>query len=233
VANQRDAAPRHHTLWATLDWSHALLPAAEQRLFARLAVFVGGWTLEACEQVVSGAGIESTEVLDLLTELVAKSLVVVETSPEGRVRYRFLEMVRQYARERLVSQPDYGRVRARHRDWFLASAESANRAVHGPTEAVELARLDPELDNLRAALEWSAIDTTELDHALTVAGGMWWFWQSRGYFREGREQIEHLLSKAGPGAAPAARTEALVGAGMLAWNQGGSDDLAAARELMS
>ena len=233
VDTQRDAPARHHTLWATLDWSHALLAPAEQCLFARLAVFAGGWTLEACEQVVGGAGIEPADVLELLSELVAKSLVVVEPSPDGRVRYRFLEMVQQYARERLQETPDESWARARHRHWFLACAERFNAAVHGPTEAIELARLDPELDNLRAALEWRARDTTDLDHGLVVAGRLWWFWQARGYFREGREHTERLLAQAGPGVAPASRAEALIGAGMLAWNQGSPDDLAAARELMT
>jgi non-specific serine/threonine protein kinase len=172
-------------------------------------------------------------MLDLLSRLAAKSLVVVESTPGNGIRYRFLEIVKQYASETLLRTAEVNDVHARHRDWFLSRAERFNVAAHSPMEAAELARLDAELDNLRAALEWSATHTKGLDHALTVAGRLWWFWQAHGYYKEGRAYLERLLDRAEPGTAPGCRAQALIGAGMLAWNQGGSADLAAARELLT
>src|SRR5262249_50673452 len=90
-----------------------------------------------------------------------------------------------------------------------------------------------ELDNLRAALEWSARDKSDLDYALVVAGHLWWFWQAHGYYREGRQHAERLLAQSGPATAAGSRADALIGAGMLAWNQGGKDELEAARALMA
>jgi predicted ATPase/DNA-binding XRE family transcriptional regulator len=120
-----DAPARHHTLWAALDWSYALLSFAEQRLFARLAVFAGGWTLEACEGVAGGDGIEPSSVVDLLSRLVGKSLVVAEPGPAGVMRYRLLETVRQYAREQLDRSDELRAVCTRHREWFVAWIERA------------------------------------------------------------------------------------------------------------
>jgi len=123
AVGRRDAPERQRTLRAALDWSHGLLPPAEQRLFARLAVFAGGWTLEACEGVAGGDGIERSSVLDLLSRLVAKSLVVSAPGPTGAVRYRLLETVRQYARERLDRSGEFSAVCTRHREWFVACIE--------------------------------------------------------------------------------------------------------------
>ncbi len=231
MSSQRDLPHRQQTLRATLDWSYALLSVDEQRLFARLAVFAGGWTLEACEAVAGGEGIRATSVMDLLSRLVAKSLVVAEPISDGGVRYRLLETVRKYASERLHESLEFERVRAKHTDWFLARAEQFNSAAHGPAEADEFTRLDLELDNLRTALEWSGAGRTSSDHAVAIAGRLWWFWMAHGLYREGRASIERLLARAGPDLAPAARGEALYGAGMLAWSQGGNDNLAA-RELL-
>jgi non-specific serine/threonine protein kinase len=235
VGTQRDAPRRHQTMRATLDWSHALLSVAEQYLFARLSLFAGGWTLEACEQVAGGDGLERADVVDILSALVAKSLVVAEPTPGGEVRFHFLEVVRQYAREHLLHTAGVSALRTRHRDWFLSCAERFNRALHSLDEPTEFDRLDHELDNLRAALEWSATETDcrDMDHVLSVAGRLYWFWQAHGYYREGREHIDRLLARAGADTVPASRADALIGAGALAWNQGGSDNLAAAREQLT
>ena len=125
TAGGRTAAPRQRTLRGTLDWSHDLLSEPEQRLFRRLSVFAGGWTLEAAEAVGSGDGIEEGEILDLLSGLVDKSLVVAEATEDGEVRYRMLEPVRQYALEKLEESGEAEEVRRRHAAFFLALAEEA------------------------------------------------------------------------------------------------------------
>jgi non-specific serine/threonine protein kinase len=233
VTTHRDVPDRQQTLRATLDWSYALLSADERILFSRLAIFAGGWTLEACEAVAGGGGIDTADVLDVLSQLVAKSLVIAEPVPGGGMRYRLLETVRQYALERLERSTEVPALRAAHRQWFLACAERFNGAAHGPAAAAEFAHLDQDLDNLRAALDWSAKDASDLDYALTTAGRLRWFWMGRGYYREGRTYLERLLAAASTNTSAAARAEALLGAGMLAWSQAGTDDVAAARQLLS
>jgi predicted ATPase len=151
-AGNRTALPRHRTLHATMDWSHDLLPEQERILFRRLSVFAGGFTLEAAESVCAGEHLERNEVLDLLSHLVDKSLVIVR---EGVVetRYRLLETVRQYGRERLDASED--EVERRHADFFVGLAEEAEGELSGPDQARWLTLLQTEHDNLRAALSWS------------------------------------------------------------------------------
>lgn len=146
----RDAPVRQHTLRASLDWSYALLSPAEQRLFARLAVFAGGWTLEACEGVAGGDGIGPSSVLDLLSRLVAKSLVVAEARPPGAIGYRLLETVRQYAHQRLDRSGELAAVSIRHREWFVAWIDRASPAGKRPLgSAGQLASIEADLGNLR------------------------------------------------------------------------------------
>src|SRR5262249_8538660 len=122
TGGSRTALPRQQTLRALIDWSYDLLSPPEKALLRRLSVFAGGWTLEAAEAVCVGAEVEEWEVLDLLTSLVEKSLVLYEER-ESEGRYRLLETVRQYARDRLLITGEADGVRERHRDWFLALAE--------------------------------------------------------------------------------------------------------------
>ena len=124
TAGTRKALPRQQTLRATLDWSYDLLSETERALLRRLSVFAGGWTLEAAEAVCGGEGIESSEILGLLTRLVEKSLVVAETL-DGAARYSLLETVRQYAQEKLVEEGAADQLRRVHCDWYLAFAEQA------------------------------------------------------------------------------------------------------------
>jgi predicted ATPase/class 3 adenylate cyclase len=228
TGGSRAALERHQTLRAAVDWSYALLTAPEQALFARLSAFGGGWTLEAAEAVCAGGGVEAAGVLDLLTALVDKSLVVADEQ-EGEARYRLLETIRQYALERLRAAEGEAAVRRRHMAYFLALAERAAPELGGPRPAAWLDRLTAEHDNLRAALDWSfeAPDTLP-DAALRLAGALSWFWWLRGHRREGRDRLEAALARAGP-AAPAARAEALRGAGRLT-TEGG--DPARARALL-
>jgi predicted ATPase len=156
AGGERGAPARHQTLRAALDWSYALLAGPEWALFRRLAVFAGGWSLEAAEAVGAGAGVAPADVLDLLTRLVDQSLVAVELPDEagGAARYRLLEPVRQYAHDRLGASRDGPGARRRHAAYCLDLAERAEAAFAGPGQAAWLARLEREHDNLRAALRW-------------------------------------------------------------------------------
>jgi predicted ATPase/class 3 adenylate cyclase len=219
TGGSRTALPRQQTLRALIDWSYDLLSEAEQALLRRLSVFAGGWTLETAEAVCSDNGIEEWEVLDLLTSLVEKSLVLYEER-EGEPRYRLLETVRQYARDRLEERGETAGVRGRHRDWFLALAERAEPELRRSDQLVWLDRLDGEHDNLRAALEWCRAEAEGAGASqsgwmeLRVASALLWFWVQRSYQSEGRQYLEAALSRASD--APARlRIRALQGAGRL------------------
>jgi predicted ATPase/transcriptional regulator with XRE-family HTH domain len=213
----RTAVPRHQTLRAAMDWSYDLLTGPEQALLRALAVFAGGWTLEAAEAIGPGAGCDTVEVLDLLTALVAKSLVV-RGDGAGEPRYRLLETVRAYAREKLVAAGDDERtaIHRRHAAYLLALAETAEPGLRGPEQAAWFARVEVEHDNLRSALGWAAeAGTGEATTGLRLAGALSWFWYIRGHFGEGRRWLERFLI-AGAGTPPALRAKALQGAARLA-----------------
>jgi predicted ATPase/DNA-binding SARP family transcriptional activator/DNA-binding CsgD family transcriptional regulator len=208
TAGGRTALPRHRTLRATLEWSHELLGEPERKLFGRLSVFAGGSTLEAAEAVGAGDGIERHDVLDLLSRLVDKSLVVTEVSPEeGTLRYRMLEPLRQYGQERLEEGDEAHRVRERHAEYYLALAEGAQevgRELNAARPVAWLKRMEGEHDNLRAALSWALDRDGEPDggHAahelgLRLAVALWWFWHT--HQTEGRRYLGKALSgKSGP-----------------------------------
>jgi predicted ATPase/class 3 adenylate cyclase len=232
----RASLPRQQTLRAALDWSHQLLTEREQRLLRRFAVFAGGWTLEAAEAVCGGDGIEEFDVLDLLTQLVFKSLVVTDEQ-NGEVRYRFLETVRQYGLEKLEQFGETEAIRKRHRDWYLGLAERAEPELLGVKQAAWFDQLEAEHDNLRAALK-SFLESGEPEAGMRLAGSVWRFWYVRGYIGEGRGWLEAALS--GRSAVPAPFVaKALMAAGGLAFVQGDytqgrrfyEDSLAMWREL--
>jgi non-specific serine/threonine protein kinase len=189
-------------------------------------VFAGGWTLEAAESVCASEAIPATEILDRLTRLVEKSLVLYETEPDAE-RYRMLETVRQYGRERLAETGTSGAIRARHAACFGALTAAAETELHSPQQAVWLARLEAEHDNLRAALDWFA-EGDEGESGLRMAGGLLRFWEVRGHYSEGRARLQALLSRAEHAAPTALRAKALGAAGSMAKGQG---DLSAARSL--
>ena len=156
----RSAAPRQRTLRATLQWSYGLLSEGERELLGRLSVFAGGWDLEAAEVVGAAQPVEAGRVsippvLDLLSNLVDKSLVVAEAEPEGALRYRMLEPIRQFAREMLQESQEAPEVRRRHAEHYLALAETAEPELLGADQGRWLQRLRTELGNLRGALSWS------------------------------------------------------------------------------
>jgi predicted ATPase/DNA-binding CsgD family transcriptional regulator len=211
----RTASPRQQTLRGTLDWSHDLLSEREQKVFRRFSVFVGGWPLEVSEVVVSDESVEESEVLDLLTGLVEKSLVIAEQSAtSGGVRYKLLDPIRQYALEKLEQSGEDEAVRRAHAEYFLALAEEAEPQLIGPREAEWFERLEEEIDNFRAALSWTS-EHAEAELVLRLAGalGSFWFWE--GYYREGRGWIEGALAR--EGSAPTlVRAKALGAASLLA-----------------
>jgi len=193
TAGSRSALPRHQTLRAAIDWSYVLLSDLERAMFRRLSVFAGGWTLEAAEAVCAGEGVTADEVLELLAHLVDKSLVVVET-PDGAVRYRLLETVRQYGWDRLREAGEATAIRQQHAAYYVALAEMIEPKLRGVEQQAWLARLESEHDNLRAALEWSQAAEDGAQLGLRLAGALGWFWMMRGHLSEGRAWLARVLA---------------------------------------
>jgi predicted ATPase/DNA-binding SARP family transcriptional activator/DNA-binding CsgD family transcriptional regulator len=220
-AGGRTAGLRHQTLRGTLDWSYELLSESERGLFARLSVFAGGWTLEAAEVLGAGDGVEEDDVLDLLSKLVDKSLVVTTLGAEGTPRYRMLELVRQYALEKLEESGEAEANRRRHAEFFLALAEEAEPGLWGPDQMVWFERLKVEHDNMRAALSRS-IERGEDELGVRLAGALRWFWHGQGYYGEGRRWLEEALSRDSR-ASVASRAKALSAVGWLAMDQDDTD----------
>ncbi|MDQ5854637.1 MAG: helix-turn-helix domain-containing protein, partial [Chloroflexota bacterium] len=204
----RDLPARQQTIRATIDWSYQLLDAAEQRLFTRLAVFVGGWTVEAAEAVCNVDGDPSTgselalslskeQVLDLdvlegLQSLLDKNLLRQEVGVEGEPRFRRLETIREYALECLEASGEVEALRQQHARYYLALAETAEPRLRGTEQRAWLERLEAERDNLRAALAW-AVASGHAEVAARLAAGRAWFWSERGYFSEGQRWLETAL----------------------------------------
>ncbi len=221
----RATAPRHQTLKGALDWSYDLLSRPERKLFGRLSVFAGGWTLEAAESVGAGDDIEEEDVLDLISNLVDKSLVEVQEDRDGAIRYRMLEPVRQYAQARLQGSGEAEPVQCRHAAFFLALAEEAEPELRGARQATWLDRLEREHDNLRASLSYS-LEREEVGLGLRLGGALGRFWYIRGYLSEGRRWLDAALDKEGSFPA-SARARALARTGWLACEQGDYESSAA------
>lgn len=209
--------PRHRTLRAMLDWSYKLLSPTEQRLLCRLSVFSGGFTLAAAEAVCAGTPIRAPEILDLLSALADKSLVTatnLETQAEAR--YSLLEMVRQYAAEKLAESGETGEtvaVRQSHLAYFRDMAVQSEAALRSPQQVVWIQHLEAEHDNLRAALAWGS--THDAATALTLAGHLSRFWEIRNYLGEGRKWLERVIAMARGLAPVAAMAWALFSIGAL------------------
>jgi hypothetical protein len=186
--------PRHQTLQASLDWSYDLLSEDERTLLRRLSVFAGGCTLDAIEQVCSDERIDRYAVLDLLTNLVDKSLVVTDEQ-DSETRYRLLETVRQYATARLAHAGETERLRARHLTCYLTLVETAEPQVLGAgREDPVLRTLASELPNLRAALEWAAV--SDSDTGLRLVNALTLFWLFTGRYQEGDAAYARALTAA-------------------------------------
>jgi predicted ATPase/DNA-binding CsgD family transcriptional regulator len=219
AAGSRTALPRQRTLHATMDWSHELLGQKERVVFRRLSVFAGGFTLEAAESICAGEELQRDEVLELLSQLVDKSLVVAQ-EPDGAARYRLLDTIRQYGRERLEEAGEVDLAREQHAGYYLAMAEEAEPELKGDRQVTWLERLETEHDNLRVAMAW-LLERGESELAARLGWALWLFWGIRTHLAEGRRSMERALSARGSIAMTAsARAKALFVAGMMANYQG-------------
>jgi predicted ATPase/class 3 adenylate cyclase len=218
TSGSRTALPRQQTLRAAIDWSYDLLSEPERVLLRRLAVFAGGWTLETAEAVCWGGSVNADDVLDLLTSLVDKSLVLAETQ-HGEARYRLLETVLQYNRDKLEESGEAGDLRRRHQDWYWGFAERATPKLTGPEQELCLERLETEHDNLRAALAWGRTDGESVETWLRLAGALHRFWVVSEHWSEGRSWVEEALTR-GSEAQPGTLLTIVQGAVELAYRQG-------------
>jgi predicted ATPase/class 3 adenylate cyclase len=212
-SGSRDLPERQQTLRAAIGWSHDLLDDAQRRVFARISVFAGGFSLEAAEAVCS-EGLDR-DILDGLAALVDNSLVTRLETIDGRVRFRLLETIREFGRERLDESSEAEEVRRRHAWHVVAIAEAAEPELL-TVKSTWLDRLEEEHDNIRAALRWS-IDSGEAESGLRIAGALWRFWQVRSHLAEGRRWVEELLLVPEAQARTTARAKALAAEGSLAY----------------
>ncbi|MGO9507108.1 MAG: helix-turn-helix transcriptional regulator, partial [Mycobacterium sp.] len=232
----RTAVRRQQTLRASVDWSHALLTEPERVLFRRLAVFQGGFDLDAAQTVAGGGDVQRYHVLDQLTLLVDKSLVVASDSEvsRGRTRYRLLETVRQYALEKLGESGEADAVRSRHRDHYTAIAAALD-APAGTDYEQHLEQANTEIDNLRAAFGWS-LENSEVELALALASSLQPLWVTRGRLREGLTWFDTALADLDahhPGVTAAVRARALADKAVLDTYLGAVNSLDQAEQAVS
>jgi non-specific serine/threonine protein kinase len=213
----RDGPWHQPTLRQAIDHTCDLLSPAERALFRRLSVFQGGWTLEAAEAVCFDESPRSDVLLEQLSVLVDRSLVLVDHRGGG-VRYRLLETIRELASEQLGASGEQSRVRSRHMDWCLALCEAAEPRLRGSEQALWLDRLEAELGNVRAAVEWSLSPDQDAEQGLRLVTALARLWCVRGHLAEGRRWLTRLLARADESAP--ARGEALTTLGLLGFMQG-------------
>jgi predicted ATPase len=189
----REALPRHRTLRTAIGWSHELCTPQERLLWSRLTVFAGPFDLEAAEYVCGGHGLCADDVLDVLSELIAQSVVAREQTGAG-VRYRMLDTVRAYGVEWLEATGDADRLRRRHRDWFMGLATWCELDWFSPRQSEVAARIEAELPNLRGALEYCLTEPDEAHLGQYLAGSLWFCWVGCGRLSEGRHWLERALA---------------------------------------
>ena len=228
TAGSRTGPARQQTLAATLDWSYSLLSVKEQRVLQRLSVFAGGATIEAAEAVCAGRGVKSAEVVDLLSHLVNKSLVTASMPEGSEARFRLLETVRQYAREKLEESEEGEETNNCLLNYLVNWAEKIELHPEGPEQFAWLNRLEGEHDNIRAALDWSQGSDAEANAGLRLATIMGHFWKLRGYHTEGRLRLSAALAQKGAQQETLVRAQALFQASDLAFFQ---SDYPVVREL--
>ena len=217
----RDLPERQRTLRGAIEWSFALLDEGEQLLFARLAVFSGGRTLEAIEAICDAEGDLPVDSFDGISSLVDKSLLRQEVGPNGEPRFVMLETIHEYTREKLGQSAEAEKIKRAHAQYFLTLAEEAYPELKGANQRDWLESLEAEHDNMRAALTW-ALERKEAAVAIRLGGALWWFWWMRGHNSEGRHWLEEALAIEGRGS-PEVRAMALAGVGHLALEQGDLD----------
>ncbi|MDP9313930.1 MAG: tetratricopeptide repeat protein, partial [Chloroflexota bacterium] len=212
----RDLPERHQALRTTIDWSYQLLTPSEQVLFTQLAVFVGGWTLEAAEAVCTASGDLAIDVVDGVQSLLDKSLLRRD-EVDGTPRFSMLETIHEYACEKLAVSGDEAVVRYQHASFFLQLVETAERESSARHQAQWLAQLEAEHDNLRVALDW-ALARDEAEFGLRLSGSLSGFWLARGLLSEGRQRLAAVLSLTSV-APRSLRAKTLTRAGLLAYIQ--------------
>jgi len=217
TAGSRTAIPRHQTLRATIDWSYELLTEPERILLRRLSVFAGGFALDAAEAVCS-QGMNRSDILDLLGRLVDKSLVIVEEVSKIReTRYRLLETIRQYALEKLAGMEEARAIRDRHLEYYLGLAEKSEPYIFSGVSATWISRLGKELDNIRAAMDWST-NSGKAVAALQIAGSLVYFWWTHQFLTsEWHDRIQRALALPEGRERTLARAKALNGIGSSYW----------------
>lgn len=226
-SGQRDLPARQQTMRDTIEWSYDLLEENEQSLFRHLSIFVGGFTLEAAEEICSSTDYMNLEIFDVIASLVDKSLLVRSKLSEDEPRFTMLETIREYGLEILTSLGELSPLRCRHADYYLMLAEQADPQLWGPQGAEVFKLLETELDNLRAALRWSHSENGTAEATLRLAGALARFWWIRGYFNEGGEWLTKALSRSTE-ILTSARVKALLAASYLSYFQG---DLLRSRSL--
>jgi predicted ATPase len=227
TSDARDLPGRQRTLRGTIQWSHDLLVAEERRLFARLAVFAGGWTLDAAEAICAPK--LELEIVDGLTSLVDSSLVKQSNASDASIRFGMLETIREYAEESFAGSADEVGTRHRHAEFFRSLAEEAEPHVNGKDRLRWLKVLELEHDNLRAAMDW-AEKTEDIATALRTATALWRFWQERGHLQEGRSRLERLLELPGAKKRDPIRARALGALGGVAYWQNDYESMRPAYE---
>jgi len=215
----RSREARHRTLRSAIDWSHELLSPVERLVFARLAVFAGGFDLEAAEAVCAADGVDRADIAETVWRLVDKSLVTVRQAHEGRTRHALLETLREYGLERLSSSVDGGPARQRHAAYFLALAETAAERMRGPNVLSWLTRLDEDSDNFRAAFSGGGLEP----HArLRMASALAEFWDKRSRYTEARLYLGQAIAASNEPSA--VRAAAMRGLALMAWSQSDFDE---------
>ena len=227
----RDLPERQQTLRNTIAWSYDLLEAGEQQLFRRLAVFLGGFTLEAVQAVCvfeafgpsSPAQADDGAVLEQLGQLLDKSLVQAQQGTGGEPRFTLLETIREYATEQLVASGEQATMQERHAHYFMKLAEEVEPHWSSPEGDIWLEQMKREDANLRAALAWSKANQDAVETGLRLAGALYFYWFLLGSLREGRTWLEEMLARTASTERSAARGRALLGAGLLAWAEGDNE----------
>jgi predicted ATPase len=214
----RDAPARQRTLRGTIEWSYGLLNASEQRLFARLSVFLGGRTIEATEAVSGPAAELGAAVFDGVASLVEKSLLRQDEGPAGEPRFLMLETIREYALDRLERSGEGELLRQRHAHYFVALAEEAEPEILGADQMLWLERLEAERDNFRAALGW-LLARGDTERALRLIGSLRRAWVARGYLSETRKWLEAAFEQSAA-VPPQVEAKALYGLGRVALTEG-------------
>jgi predicted ATPase/DNA-binding SARP family transcriptional activator len=215
TGGRRTALPRQQTLRAALDWSHDLLSEPERALLRRLSVFPASFSIDAAESVCAGGGLDPADVFELLARLIDKSLVLVAPGG-GDARYRLLETIRHYSRERLVAAGEIDELRDRHLATFRDTVDRIAADIMGPDQVRSLDAIADETDNIRAALAWSESAPGRVEEGLRLLIAMRWYLFMREPLPEWLDWFKRLLPLA-DGVAPAVRMWALSSAGMLSW----------------